>query len=161
MSNLRIENAGPEHVALILAFIRDLAVYERLSDSVVVTEELLRESLFGARPVAEALLAWEGDEPAGFAVFFHNYSTFLGRPGIYLEDLFVKPEFRGKGIGRALLQYIARLAIDRGCQRLEWSVLNWNETAIRFYQSLGATPQDEWTVYRLGGEALNELANES
>ena len=147
-------------MALVLAFIRDLAVYERLSDSVVVTEELLRESLFGARPVAEALLAWDGENPAGFAVFFHNYSTFLDRPGIYLEDVFVKPEFRGKGIGRALLAYIARLAMERGCQRLEWSVLNWNETAIQFYKSLGATPKDEWTVYRLGGDALHKLANE-
>ena len=161
MTKLRIETAGPGHVALILAFIRDLAVYERLSNSVVVTEELLRESLFGARPVAEALLAWDDDTPAGFAVFFHNYSTFLGRPGIYLEDVFVKPEFRGKGIGRALLAYIARLAIERGCQRLEWSVLNWNEPAIRFYKSLGAEPKDEWTVYGLGGDALNKLANET
>jgi len=161
LSNLRIEKGRPEHVALILAFIRDLAVYERLSDSVCITEELLRESLFGARAYAEALLAWDGDEPAGFAVFFHNYSTFLGRPGIYLEDLFVKPEFRGKGIGRALLSFIARLAMDRGCQRLEWSVLNWNETAIEFYKSLGATPKDEWTVYRLCADGLNKLAYET
>ena len=161
MSNLRIEKAGPERVALVLSFILELAVYERLSDSVFLTEELLREFLFGARPVAEAILAWDDDQPAGFAVFYHNYSTFLGRPGIYLEDLFVKPEFRGKGIGRVLLAYIARLAMERGCQRLEWSVLNWNEPAIGFYKSLGATPKAEWTVYRLGGEALNKLGNET
>jgi GNAT superfamily N-acetyltransferase len=121
----------------------------------------LRESLFGARPVAEALLAWDDGQPAGFAVYYHNYSTFLGRPGIYLEDIFVKPEFRGKGIGRSLLSHIANLAMERGCRRLEWSVLDWNETAIRFYKSLGAEPKNGWTVYQLGGDALTKLANES
>ena len=144
-----------------LSFILELAVYERLSDSVFLTEDLLREFMFGARPVAEAILAWEDDKPAGFAVFYLNYSTFLGRPGIYLEDIFVKPEFRGKGIGRSLLTHLARLAMERGCRRLEWSVLDWNETAIRFYQSLGAKSKEGWTVYQLGGDALNKLANET
>lgn len=144
-----------------LSFILELAVYERLSDSVFLTEDLLRESLFGARPVAEAILAWQDDQPAGFAVFYLNYSTFLGRPGIYLEDIFVKPEFRGKGIGRSLLTHLTRLAMERGCRRLEWSVLDWNETAIRFYESLGAKPKEGWTVYQLGGDALNKLANET
>jgi len=161
LSNLRIEKAGPEHVALVFALLLELAAYERLSDSVFLTEDLLRENLFGSRRVAEALLAWDDGQPAGFAVFYHNYSTFLGRPGIYLEDVFVKPEFRGKGIGRSLLSHLARLGAERGCKRLEWSVLNWNETAIRFYESLGAKPKEGWTVYQLGGDALDKLANES
>ncbi len=144
-----------------MTFIRELAVYERLSDSVFLTEELIREFLFGARPVAEAILAWDNDQPAGFAVFYLNYSTFLGRPGIYLEDIFVKPEFRGKGIGRSLLSHLARLAMERGCKRLEWSVLDWNETAIRFYKSLDAKPKEGWTVYQLGEDALTKLANET
>jgi GNAT superfamily N-acetyltransferase len=161
LSKLRIEKAGREHAALVFSLLLELAVYERLSDSVFLTEELLREFLFGVRPVAEAILAWEDDQPAGFAVFYLNYSTFLGRPGIYLEDIFVKPEFRGKGIGRSLLTHIARLAMERGCRRLEWSVLDWNETAIGFYKSLGAKPKEGWTVYQLGGDALTKLANET
>ena len=146
---------------MLFSLLLELAAYERLSDSVYLTEDLLREFLFGARPVAEAILAWEDGQPAGFAVFYLNYSTFLGRPGIYLEDVFVKPEFRGKGIGRSLLSHIARLATERGCKRLEWSVLDWNETAIRFYKSLDAKPKEGWTVYQLGGDALTKLANET
>ncbi len=160
MSGTRIDKAGPEHLPLILAFIRDLAEYERLSDTLVVTEDLLREHLFGAKSHAETILAWHDGQPAGFALFFHNFSTFLGRPGIYLEDLFVKPAFRGKGIGRALLVYIARLAVERGCGRMEWSVLNWNEPSIGFYKSLGAIAKDEWTMYRLTDQALLDLADE-
>jgi GNAT superfamily N-acetyltransferase len=142
----------------ILAFIRGLAEYEKLTHACVATEEELRASLFGPRPFAEVILAeWEG-APAGFALFFHNYSTFRARPGIYLEDLYVLPEKRGHGIGKALLAELARLAVERGCARLEWSVLDWNEPAIRFYRSLGAEPQDEWTIFRVTDEALTRLA---
>ena len=124
----------------------------------VATEEGLRAALFGPRPYAECVIArWNG-EPAGFALFFHNYSTFLGRPGVYLEDLFVNPELRGKGVGRSLLRYLAQVAVDRNCGRLEWSVLDWNESAIGFYKSLGAEPLEEWTIFRLKGEALARLA---
>ncbi len=135
-----------------------MAEYERLSHEVVATEEVLRESLFGERRVAEALLGYVGGEPAAFALFFHNFSTFLGRPGLYLEDLYVRPEHRGAGVGKALLRRLARLAKERGCGRLEWWVLDWNEPAIRFYKNLGAEPMDDWTVYRLTGEKLDELA---
>jgi GNAT superfamily N-acetyltransferase len=145
-------------VPLILSFIRELAEYERLSHEVVATEEALRDHLFGERPVAEVVIAESGGDPAGFALFFHSFSTFLGRPGIYLEDLYVKPEFRGKGMGRALLIHLARLAKERGCGRLEWSVLDWNEPAIGFYRGLGASPVGGWTVYRVSGEALEGLA---
>jgi GNAT superfamily N-acetyltransferase len=142
----------------ILFFIKALAEYERLADAVVATEEGLRQSLFGERPYAECVIArWHG-EPVGFALFFHNFSTFLGRPGVYLEDLFVKPELRGKGVGRALLRYLAKVAEDRNCGRLEWSVLDWNESAIDFYKSIGAEPLDDWTIFRLKGEALVRLA---
>ena len=143
---------------LILSFIRELAEYERLSDEVVATEEALRAHLFGERPVAEVVIGEEGGTPAGFALFFHSFSTFLGRPGIYLEDLYVRPESRGRGVGRALLVHLARLAKERGCGRLEWSVLDWNEPAIGFYGRLGASPVDGWTVFRVTGEALEELA---
>ena len=143
----------------ILAFITALAEYERLRDRVVATEAGLREALFGARPYAEVVLAEDAGESVGFALFFHNFSTFLGRPGIYLEDLFVVPSARGRGIGRALLAHLARLAVERNCGRVQWAVLNWNEPSIRFYRSLGATPDDEWTVYRLTGEALTVLAD--
>jgi GNAT superfamily N-acetyltransferase len=142
----------------ILTFIKALAEYERLADSVVATEEGLRATLFGPRPYAECVIArWNG-EPAGFALFFHNYSTFLGRPGVYLEDLFVKPEFRGKSVGRSLLQYLAKVAVERNCGRLEWSVLDWNASAIGFYKSLGAEPLEDWTIFRVKGEALARLA---
>jgi GNAT superfamily N-acetyltransferase len=153
-----IRPATVEDVSLILSFIKELAEYERLSYEIVATEDILRESLFGERRAAEVVIGQQGDDPAGFALFFHTFSTFLGRPGIYLEDLYVKPEFRGMGIGRAVLVYLARLAKERNCGRLEWSVLNWNEPAIRLYRGIGAVPMDEWTVYRVSGEALEELA---
>jgi len=153
-----IRPATEDDVPLILALIKELAEYERLSQEVLATEGILRESLFGEVRGAEALIGYHEGAPAGFALFFHNFSTFLGRPGIYLEDLYVKPEFRGKGIGRGMLVYLARLAKGRNCGRLEWSVLDWNEPAIRLYRSIGAVPMDEWTVYRLSGKALDELA---
>jgi GNAT superfamily N-acetyltransferase len=153
-----IRNATEDDVPLILSLIKELAEYERLSHEVVATEEILRDSLFGERRVAEALLGYLGDDPAGFALFFHNFSTFLGRPGIYLEDLYVRPKFRSAGVGRALLVHIAGLARDRNCGRLEWSVLDWNESAIGFYKGIGASPVSGWTVYRVTGEALEELA---
>lgn len=151
---LDIRFAGEHDVPLILRFIRELAEYERLAHEVVATEELIRETLFGARRHAEVLIAETDGEPAGFALFFHNYSTFLGRPGIYLEDLYVRPELRGHGYGRTLLTRLAQIAEERACGRMEWAVLNWNESAIRFYESLGALPQEQWTVYRLTGESL-------
>ncbi|MCU1325381.1 MAG: putative diamine acetyltransferase [Bryobacterales bacterium] len=136
--------------------IRGLADYEKLEHAMTATEDQLRQSLFGPKPGAEVLLARWGNEWAGFALFFPNYSTFLAKPGIYLEDLFVKPHLRGKGIGAALLREIASLAVDRGCGRVEWSVLDWNEPSIGFYKKLGAIPMDEWTVFRLTGEALQQ-----
>jgi GNAT superfamily N-acetyltransferase len=160
MPELEIRRATEDHVPLILSLIKELAEYERLSHEVVATEEMLRESLFGERPVAEILICHHAGEPAGFALFFHSFSTFLGKPGICLEDLYVKPEFRGVGIGRALLVHLARLARERDCGRLEWSVLDWNEPAIGFYKGLGASPVSGWTVYRVAGEALEELAAE-
>ncbi len=157
--NIRIEKAREDDLALILSFIKELAEYERLSHEVVATEELLRESLFGERAKAEVIIAYDRDERAvGLALFFHNFSTFLGRPGIYLEDLYVQPHARGKGIGRALLVHLARLAQERRCGRLEWAVLDWNEPAIRFYKKLGAVPMNEWTVFRATGESLDKLA---
>jgi len=159
--DVRIEPAREDDVPLILAFIKGLAEYERLAHRVVATEEGLRASLFGAQPAAEVVLAYVGDEPAGFALFFHNYSTFLGRPGLYLEDLFVWPRWRGRGVGRRLLAHLARLALERGCGRMEWSVLDWNEPAIRFYRSVGAVGMDEWTVQRLEGEGLVKMAGEA
>jgi GNAT superfamily N-acetyltransferase len=160
MPEPEIRSATEDDVQLILTLIKELAEYERLSHEVVATEEMLRDSLFGERRVAEALLGYLGDDPAGFALFFHNFSTFLGRPGIYLEDLYVRPEFRGAGVGRALLVHLAGLAKERGCGRLEWSVLDWNEPAIGFYRGIGASPVSGWTVYRLTGEALENLAAE-
>jgi GNAT superfamily N-acetyltransferase len=150
--------ATVEDVGLILDFIRQLADYENSVDEVVTDEDQLRQSLFGKRQFAEVVIASYEGQPAGFALFFHSFSTFLGRPGIYLEDLFVIPEFRGHGIGKTLLSYLARLAIDRGCGRLEWWVLDENEPAIRFYERLGAKAMDEWTVYRVTGETLEKLA---
>ena len=155
-----IRAATSADVPVILSFIRGLAEYERLPHEVVATEDRLRASLFGERPEAEVLLAFAGDEPAGFALFFHNYSTFLARRGLFLEDLFVVPERRGRGIGRRLLAELARIAVERECGRLEWSVLDWNESAIGFYRSIGARAMDEWTVFRLTGESLRALANE-
>ncbi|MBA4405726.1 GNAT family N-acetyltransferase [bacterium] len=146
-------------VPLILSLIKGIAEYEKLSHEVVATENLLKENLFGKRRTAEVLLADFKNEPAGFALFFHNFSTFLGKPGIYLEDLFVKPELRGEGIGKLLLTYLGKLAIERDCGRIEWSVLDWNEPAINFYKKLGAHPMDEWTVFRVTGEAIGKLAD--
>ena len=161
MAETRIREASEEDVPLILSLIRELAEYERLSHEVVATEEGLRESLFGERRYAEVLVAEQGGAPAGFALFFHNFSTFLGKPGIYLEDLYVKPEFRGAGIGKELLAHLARLAKRRDCGRLEWWVLDWNEPSIGFYKRLGAVPMDDWTVYRVSGSALEDLASEA
>ena len=157
---LSLRPASIADVALILSFIRDLAEYERLAHEVVATEELLRETLFGARPGAEVVIAELDGAPVGFALFFHNFSTFLGRPGLYLEDLFVRPAARGHGVGRALLARLAAIAVERGCGRFEWAVLDWNEPAIGFYRKLGAVPLDDWTVQRVTGEALRRLAAE-
>ncbi|HEY7209098.1 MAG TPA: GNAT family N-acetyltransferase [Bryobacteraceae bacterium] len=156
--DLKIVPAGADQIPLILSFIRKLAEYEKLAHEVVADEDSLREALFGARPAAEVVFAFLGEEPAGFAVYFTNFSTFAGRPGIYLEDLFVEPEARGRGIGKALLRYLARLAVERNCARFEWAVLDWNAPSIEFYKSLGARPLDDWTVYRVTGSALEELA---
>lgn len=156
--SIALRAAVPSDVPQILAFIQGLAEYEKLSHACQATEEALRETLFGPRPFAEVLLAEVAGRPAGFALYFHNYSTFRARPGIYLEDLYVLPELRGKGVGKALLRELARIAVRRGCARLEWSVLDWNEPAIQFYRSLGALPQDEWTAYRVTDEALEQLA---
>jgi GNAT superfamily N-acetyltransferase len=158
MPELEIRGVTEDDVPLVLSLIKELADYERLSHEVVATEESLRRWLFGDRRVAEVLIGNHEGEPAGFALFFHSFSTFLGRPGIYLEDLYVRPGFRGAGIGRALLVHLARLARERGCGRLEWSVLDWNEPAIGFYEKIGASPVSGWTVYRVMGEALEDLA---
>ncbi|MDB5289387.1 MAG: family N-acetyltransferase [Phycisphaerales bacterium] len=157
-NNLVIRPATSDDVPLILSLIRGLAEYEKLSHEVVTTEDLLREHLFGPRPAAEVLIAHLSGEAAGFALYFQNFSTFLGRPGIYLEDIYVRPEMRGKGVGKALLREVARVAARRNCGRLEWSVLDWNEPAIKFYKSLGAVPMDQWTVHRVTGDALRKLA---
>ena len=156
--NFQIRRATAEDVPIILQLIRDLATYERAPDEVIATEEQLVDALFGERPAAEVLLAFEREAPVGFALFFHNFSTWLGRPGLYLEDLFVKPEKRGKGYGRALLVELARIAMERGCGRMEWAVLDWNEPAIEFYRTLGAKPMDEWTVFRLTRDGIAKLA---
>lgn len=156
MITLRI--AEPADVSLILSFIRALGEYERLSAEVIATEQSLRQTLFGERRYAEVVIADCHGQPAGFALFFHNYSTFLAKPGIYLEDLFVDPAFRKHGVGKALLQHLARLAVERGCGRLEWSALNWNRLAIDFYLQLGAVALSEWSSYRLSGDALLRLA---
>jgi len=158
-TKFRIEPATENDVPVILSLIKGLAEYERLTHEVAATEKSLRESLFGAKRVAEVVIGYAGSEPAGFAVFFHNYSTFLGRPGIYLEDLFVVPDWRRRGLGTQLLSHIARTAVARKCGRLEWSVLDWNKPAIDFYKKLGAQPMDEWTVYRVTGNALEKLAS--
>jgi GNAT superfamily N-acetyltransferase len=153
-----VREAVEADVPLIASLIRELAEYERLLDQVTMTEERLGSALFGARRFAEVAIAEDGaGTPLGFALFFHNFSTFLGRSGIYLEDLFVRPAHRGAGAGRALLEHLARLARERGCGRLEWTVLDWNAPAIAFYERLGARPQAEWTTYRLEGEALDLL----
>jgi GNAT superfamily N-acetyltransferase len=155
---VRIEAATERDVPVILQMIRDLADYERMSDEVVATEQGVRESLFGPRPAAEVIMAYAAAEPAGFALFFHNYSTFLGRRGLYLEDLFVKPAFRGRGIGKRLLVELARIAVQRGCGRFEWTVLDWNAPAIGFYKSLGAECMEAWKIFRVTGDALTRLS---
>jgi len=155
-----IAPATPEDVPLILALITELAEYEKLAHEVTATEPMLREALFCDAPVAHAVIArTEKGTPAGFALFFFSFSTFVGRPGLYLEDLFVRPEFRKQGLGRRLLAHLARVAVDRGCGRMEWSVLNWNEMALRVYRAIGARPMGEWTVQRLSGQALEDLAS--
>jgi GNAT superfamily N-acetyltransferase len=158
---IEIREAARADVPLLLALIGELAEYERLAHEAVATVELLEEALFGPERVAYALVASLGGTPVGFALYFFNFSTFIGRPGIYLEDLFVRPEARGRGVGRALLGRLAAIAVERRCGRLEWSVLDWNEPAIGFYRQLGAVPMDEWTVYRVAGAALHKLAGEA
>ncbi len=155
-----IRQATEADVPLILQFIRGLAEYERLAHECVADEATLKKTLFGERKVAEVVIGYDLDNPVCFALFFHNFSTFLGRPGIYLEDLFVNPDQRGKGFGKAMLAYLAKLAVERECGRLEWSVLDWNEPAIKFYKSLGAKPMDEWTIFRVTGDALTQLAGQ-
>jgi len=157
---LSIRPGELKDVPLIAELIRGLARYEKLEHEVTMTEEKLTAHLFGERRYAETLIAEDGGQPVGFALFFHSFSTFLAQPGLYLEDLFVVPARRGAGIGRALLERLAQVAVDRGCGRLEWAVLDWNKDAIRFYERLGAKPNSEWTVYRLTGEPLHALAGE-
>jgi GNAT superfamily N-acetyltransferase len=159
-AGFHIRDAVADDAALVLSFIKGLAEYERAPDDVVATEADIRATLEGEPRRAEVVLAFEGTKPVGFALFFHNYSTWLGRAGLYLEDLFVRPEHRGKGYGRRLLAHLAALARARDCRRMEWSVLDWNEPAIGFYRSLGAVPMSEWTVHRLTGAALDALAEE-
>src|SRR5437764_1339995 len=157
-TSFQIRTATEADIPVILNLIRELADYERAPDAVVATEAGLRDVLFGKKPAAEVLLALEEDAPVGFAVYFFNFSTWLGRPGLYLEDLFVRPEKRGKGYGRALLVRLAQIAHDRGCGRMEWAVLDWNDPAIQFYRKLGAEPMEEWTVFRLTRDGIAELA---
>ena len=157
---LTIRPSTRADVPLILSLVREIAEYERLAHEVIATAERVEQTLFGDRPEAEVILAHLADEPVGFAVFFPVYSTFLAQSGIYLEDLFVRPHVRSQGVGKALLARVAALAIERGYGRVEWSVLNWNEPAIRFYQSLGAKSRDGWTIYRLSGEEMRRLAGD-
>jgi GNAT superfamily N-acetyltransferase len=158
MTEFQIRTTTEADLPVILSLIRELADYERAPDAVVATEARLRDVLFGPRPSAEVLLALEKNEPVGFAVYFHNFSTWLGRPGLYLEDLFIRPAIRGKGYGRALLERLAQIAKERGCGRMEWAVLDWNDPAIQFYRKLGAEPMNEWTVFRLTEEGIAKLA---
>lgn len=158
---IRIIPATEQDIPLILSFIRGLAEYERLADACIATEERIRRTLFDKSPAAEILLAYSGDTPVGFALFFHNYSTFLAERGLYLEDLFVIPGARGQGVGYALLSALAEIAVSRNCGRMEWSVLSWNQLAIDFYLQLGAAPLDDWRTYRLTGEPLRRLAGEA
>jgi GNAT superfamily N-acetyltransferase len=159
METMRIAPARPDDVPVILDLIKALADYERMSDQVVATEADLRAWLFGDRPIAEVVLARANEAVVGFALFFHNFSTFLGRPGLYLEDLFVVPDWRGRGVGRRLLTHVAGIAVERGCGRMEWSVLDWNEPAVGFYRRLGAQVMDDWRICRLTGETLAQVAS--
>jgi GNAT superfamily N-acetyltransferase len=161
MTNFEIRTATEADVPIILNLIRELADYERAPEAVVTNEAGLREALFGPKRSAEVLLALEEGEPAGFAVYFYNFSTWLGRPGLYLEDLFIRPSVRGKGYGRALLERLAQIAQERGCGRMEWAVLDWNDPAIQFYRKLGAEPMTEWTVFRLTEDGITRLASGS
>ena len=154
----KIDPATPADVPVILSFIRELAEYEQLSDRCVATEQALREHLFGPRPAAEVLIAWVDGASAGFALYFGTFSTFMAKPGIYLEDLYVRAKLRRQGVGHALLQHLAGIAVERGCGRLEWAALDWNEPAIRFYEKIGAVKLDEWTTFRLTEEALQRFA---
>src|SRR5690349_16848400 len=158
MPKIQIRRATPDDVPLILAFLHELATYEKLAHEVVATDADMHAALFGDRPVIEPVIATLDGEPVGYALFFPTFSTFLGKPGLYLEDLYVRPAARGFGVGRSLLEHLARLTVERGWGRLEWSVLDWNEPSIAFYKKMGARPMDEWTVFRLAGEKLNALA---
>lgn len=158
-ADFTIRPATRDDAALILSFIQALADYENLTHEVTATEESLQATLFGEHPGAETLLAFENETPVGFALFFPNYSTFLGKPGIYLEDLFVKPEYRKHGYGKALLLRLARIAVERNCGRFEWAVLDWNRPSIEFYRSLGARPMEDWSIFRLDGERLKALGS--
>jgi GNAT superfamily N-acetyltransferase len=160
IADFEIREAGINDIPVIMSFIRELAEYENLAHEVVATEEVLRNSLFGNRKVAEVILGYYKNKPVSFALFFHNFSTFLGKPGIYLEDLYVKPEMRGKGLGKIMFCYLAYLAKERGCGRVEWWVLDWNRPALDFYHSLGADAMSDWTVQRLSGAALDKLADQ-
>jgi len=161
IDGLKIREATAADVPIILGFIRELAEFERLTHEVVATEEIMCRSLYGERRVAEVLIGFVNGVPRGFVLFFHNFSTFLGRPGIYIEDLYVQPAYRRMGIGRALLTSVARIARERQCGRVEWAVLDWNKRAIKFYEDLGAIPMSDWTVYRLTGRALERAAEEA
>lgn len=156
---ITIRPAAPDDIPLILTFIRELAEYERLAHEVVARERDFHEALFGARPVVEAIIASVDEQPVGYALYFPNFSTFLGKPGLYLEDLYVRPSARGQGVGRSLFEHLARIVVDRGWGRFEWSVLDWNAPSIAFYRKMGAMPMDEWTVFRLSGKALEKLAS--
>ena len=158
MADVRIAPAREEDVPAILRLIRALADYEKLTDQVVATEGDVRRAIFGERPLVEVVMAFAGEQPIGFALFFHNFSTFVGRPGLYLEDLFVVPEWRGRGVGRRLLAHLARIAVERNCGRMEWAVLEWNEPAIGFYRRIGADVMDDWRLCRLTGDALATVA---
>lgn len=157
---MQLRSATRDDSALILSLIRELAEFEHLLHEVAADEATLAEHLFGAQPRAEVLIAEENGETAGFALFFHNFSTFLGKPGLYLEDLYIRPAFRGRGYGRSIMQQLARIAVERGCGRFEWWVLDWNRPAIEFYRSLGAQPMNDWTVQRVSGDALKALAGD-
>ena len=160
IKGFEIRHAERKDVGLIRSLIRDLAEYEKMLDEMVATEELLEKHLFGKKRFVEVVLGYYNDVPAGFALFFHNFSTFVGKPGLYLEDLYVKPEHRGKGLGKALLAYLAKLAVERDCGRYEWCVLNWNEPSLKFYKMLGARVMDEWLIHRVTGDALQKLADQ-